>query len=97
MKARNLFIFLIMFSLLQTSTTFAEDSCPSGMRKTDFDDTNMDSYGSARRWLAAVCFFQFPGSLFFHRKVLIEPRFEVHLKAAVDAIDVLENTSKQKI
>jgi hypothetical protein len=66
------------------------------MRKTYVDDTNMISYGSARRWLAAVCFFQFPGSLFFERKVLIEPRFEVHLKAAVDAIDVVESSGEQK-
>ena len=97
MKAKSLFIFLTIFSLLFTSTISAEDSCPSGMRKTYVDDTNMVSYGSARRWLAAVCFFQFPGSLFFERKVLIEPRFEVHLKAAVDAIDVVESSGEQKI
>ena len=61
------------------------------------DDTNMVSYGSARKWLGAVCFFNFPGSLFFQRKVLIEPRFEVHLKAAVDAIEQIENASEQNV
>ena len=91
MNAKTLFIFLIIFSLLITSTKSAQDSCPSGMRKTYVDDKNMVSYGSARKWLAAVSFFQYPGSLFFQRKVLIEPRFEVHLKAAVDAIRVIEN------
>ena len=97
MKAKTFFIFLTIFSLLFTFTTSDEDSCPSGMRKTYVDDTNMASFGSARRWLAAVCFFQFPGSLFFYRRMLIEPRFEVHLKAAVDAIDVVENIGEQKI
>ena len=57
----------------------------------------MNQYGSARKWLPSVCFFQFPGSLFFSRKVLIEPRFEVHLKAAVDAIIPVENVGEQKI
>ena len=97
MKARNLFIFLIIFSLLYTSVFSVEDSCPSGMRKMYVDDTNMVSYGSARKWLGAVCFFNFPGSLFFQRKVLIEPRFEVHLKAAVDAIEQIENASEQNV
>ena len=97
MNAKSLFIFLIIFSLLITSTISAQDSCPSGMRKTYVDDKNMVSYGSARKWLAAVSFFQYPGSLFFQRKVLIEPRFEVHLKAAVDAIKVVENSGEQKI
>jgi len=97
MKARNLLIFLLTFSLLFSSTISAEDSCPSGMRKTYVDDENMNAYGSARSWLAAACFFQFPGSLFFQRKVLIEPRFEVHLKATVDPIDIVENSGEQKI
>ena len=97
MNAKTLFIFLIIFSLLITSAISAQDSCPLGMRKTYVDDKNMVSYGSARKWLAAVCFFQYPGSLFFQRKVLIEPRFEVHLKAAVDAVKVVENSGEQKI
>ena len=97
MKARNLFFFLTLFSLLYTSVFSVEDSCPSGMRKMYVDDTNMVSYGSARKWLGAVCFFNFPGSLFFQRKVLIEPRFEVHLKAAVDAIEQIENASEQNV
>ena len=96
MKARNLFIFVIIFSLL-FSSIIADDTCPDGMRKTYVDDMNMRQHGSARRWLAAVCFFQFPGSLWFSRQVLIEPNFEVHLKAAVDAIDIVESSGEQKI
>ena len=97
MKSRNLFILLFLLSLPFSSTNLAEDSCPSGMRKTYMDDLNMNEYGSARGWLGAVCFFQFPGSLFFNRQVLIEPRFEVHLKSAVNAIDVVESSGEQKI
>ena len=97
MRTRNLFLTLIFLSLFLTSFIQADDSCPSGMRKTYVDDTNMLSYGSARKWLAAVCFFQFPGSLFYNRKMLIEPRFEIHLKASVDAIDIVENSGEQKI
>ena len=97
MKARNLFIFSIIFSLLITSTTSIEDSCPAGMRKTYVDDLNMVSYGSARKKLASVCYFQLPGSLYFQRKVLIEPRFEVHLKASSGAVDYVESTDEQKI
>ena len=97
MKSRNLLRFLFLLTLLFSSTISNDDACPSGMRKTYVDDLNMDEYGSARRWLGAVCFFQFPGSLFFSRQVLIEPRFEVHLKSAVDAIDIVESSGEQKI
>ena len=97
MKSRNLLRFFFFFTILFSSTISNDDACPSGMRKTYVDDLNMDEYGSARRWLGAVCFFQFPGSLFFSRQVLIEPRFEVHLKSAVDAIDIVESSGEQKI
>ena len=97
MKARNLFIFLLIFLLLITPTISSDDSYPSGMRKTYVDDLNMVSYGSARKWLAAVCYFQLPGSLYFQHKVLIKPRFEVHLKTAVGAIDIVESSNEQKL
>ena len=96
MKKRNLFSFLLL-SFFISFTISADDSCPSGMRKTYVDDVNMQEYGSARSWLGAVCFFQFPGSLFFRRQVLIEPRFEVHLEPTVDAIDVVESSEEQNI
>ena len=90
------FFAFIIFSILFTNI-ISDDNCPSGMRKTYVDDTTMKAYGSAREWLAAVCFFHFPGSLFFTRKVLLEPRFEVHLKAQVDSLDIVENESEQKL
>ena len=98
MKTRNCFYFLFILStFLIFSWAQIEDSCPSGMRKTFVDDYNMVGYGSARPYCAAVSFFQFPGSLFFRRKVLIEPRFEVHLKATTDPIDIVENQRENKL
>ena len=98
MKTRNCFYFLIILStFLIFCWADIEDSCPAGMRKTYVDDYNMVGYGSARPYLAAVSFFQFPGSLFFKRKVLIEPRFEVHLKASTDPIDIVENQRENKL
>ena len=97
MKAINCFYFLTIISLLFLFSYQAEDMCPSGMRKLYVDDTSMTQYGAARAFLAAVAFFQFPGSLFFKRKVLIEPRFEVHLKASTDYIDIIEKAREQKI
>ena len=92
----NFFVEFILLILLSTFI-LAEDSCPNGMRKTYVDDQSMVAYGSAREWYAAVCFFQWPGSLFFKRKVLIEPRFEVHLKAALEKIETIESSVEQKV
>ena len=97
MKTRNCFYFLLILSALLLFSSAQEDSCPAGMRKTYVDDLNMVGYGAARPYMAAVAYFQFPGSLYFRRKVLIEPRFEVHLKATTDAIDVIENQREQKL
>ena len=97
MKAKiNIFVQFILLILLSTFIV-AEDSCPAGMRRTYVDDVSMIPYGSARAWYAAVCYFQWPGSLFFKRKVLIEPRFEVHLKAALEKVTTVEKTDEQKI
>ena len=91
--------FFVEFILLIILSTFilAQDSCPAGMRRTYVDDQSMIAYGSARAWYAAVCYFQWPGSLFFRRKVLIEPRFEVHLKAALEKVDTVESNVEQKV
>ena len=97
MKAKILSLFLILLFVPICSDYSAYDSCPSGMRKTYLDDLNSIAYGSAREWLGAVCFFQFPGALYYSRKVLIEPRFEVHLKASVGGIDIVESSSEQKV
>ena len=97
MKKSNCFYLLLILLSLFTINLAQTDSCPAGMRKTYVDDYNMDQYGSARRYMAAVSFFQFPGSLFFSRKVLIEPRFEVHLKASTEFIDVIESENERKI
>ena len=97
MKTRICFYYLLILSTLFFFSYGAEDSCPTGMRKLYVDDESMQQYGSARAYVAAVAYFQFPGSLFFKRKVLIEPRFEVHLKASIDPVDIVEKTREQKL
>ena len=96
-KARILFLFLIMFFSPICSDVSAYDSCPSGMRKTYLDDLNSIGSGSARGQFGTVWFYLLPGSLYYSRLVLIEPRFEVHLKASVGAIDIIESSSEQKV
>ena len=93
----NFYAQFILLFLLSTFILAAEDSCPSGMRRTYVDDQSMTQYGSARAWYGAVCYFQWPGSLFFSRKVLIEPRFEVHLKAELERVDTVESNNEQKV
>ena len=97
MKTKLFFLYLIILSSTILFSLGDEDSCPLGMRKTFVDDEIMLEYGSARKYMGAVAFFQFPGSLFFKRRVLIEPRFEVHLKASIDPVDIVEKTKEQKL
>ena len=97
MKTRICFYYLFILLALFFFSYGAEDSCPTGMRKLYVDDKTMQEYGSGRAFIAAVAYFQFPGSLFFRRKVLIEPRFEVHLKATIDPVDIVEKTREQKL
>ena len=97
MKTSNCFYLLLIFLSLFAINLAQTDSCPAGMRKTYVDDYNMNQYGAARRYMAAISFFQWPGSLFFSRKVLIEPRFEVHLKASTQYIDIIESENERKI
>ena len=97
MKTSNCFYLLLIFLSLFAINLAQSDSCPAGMRKTYVDDYNMNQYGAARKYMAAISFFQWPGSLFFSRKVLIEPRFEVHLKASTQYIDIIESENERKI
>ena len=70
MKTINYFYCLNILLLCFISSKEKDDSCPNGMRKTYVDDISMNQYGSGRAFMAAACFFQYPGSLFFKRKVL---------------------------
>ncbi len=97
MKVINCFYLIFILLLFLIFTYEVEDSCPNGMRKTYVDDESMNQYGSARTYCAALSFFQYPGSLFFKRKVLIEPRFEVHLKVNTQAIEIVEKETENKI
>ena len=97
MKTRNLFFMLVFFYAFLIAFTHADEGCPAGMRKTYVDESNMNQYGTARKSIGAVCFGDQPGSLFFSRKVLIEPRFEIHLKTVYEAITNVDKAGEQKL
>ena len=97
MKEKNFIFDLIILSIFCVFVLSADDTCPTTMRKTYADNTNLVQYGSARKDIGAIAFFEWPGSLFFNRKILIEPRFEVHLKVAADPVKVIEKQREQRL
>ena len=92
MKTNIKFSFLVLFLwMLFFQSIHADDNCPDGMRKTYLDETTALDEGAARNYVPAINFYQGNGALWYRRKVLIEPRFEVHLKASIGGIDYLES------
>ena len=81
-----LFLWILIFQMIST-----EDMCPNGMRKTYLDDSTALDEGAARNYVPAINFYEGNGALWYRRKVLIEPRFEVHLKASIEGSDFLES------
>ena len=95
MKAKQRFSFLFLFLwILIIQSIHTEDSCPNGMRKTYLDETTASEEGSARNYVPAINFYEGNGALWYRRKVLIEPRFEVHLKVSIDPVDVVESSKE---
>ena len=84
-----LFLWMLFFQLIAT-----EDMCPNGMRKTFLDETTALDEGSARNYVPAINFYEGNGALWYRRKVLIEPRFEVHLKASIEGDDYIESNKE---
>ena len=74
-----------------------QDSCPTGMRKTYLDETTATDEGSARNYVPSLNFYEGNGALWYRRKVLIEPRFEVHLKVGIKRIDIIESNKEQSL
>ena len=97
MRTKNLYLVLVFFYLFLSSFIQADEGCPAGMRKTYVDGENMDQQGTGRRATGSLAYWSEPGALHFNRKVLIEPRFEIHLKAVYDAIIPVENKGEQKV
>ena len=92
MKTNLKFSFLVLFLwMLFFQSIHADDNCPDGMRKTYLDETTALDEGAARNYVPAINFYQGNGALWYRRKVLIEPRFEVHLKASIGGIDYIES------
>ena len=92
-KKSSFLIFLLCILFIQTFC--AEDTCPEGMRRTYLDETTASDEGSARNYVPAINFYEGDGALWYRRKVLIEPRFEVHLKASIGKADIIESNKEQ--
>ena len=88
----TLILWMFIIQIIHT-----QDSCPTGMRKTYLDETTATDEGSARNYVPALNFYEGNGALWYRRKVLIEPRFEVHLKAGIKAVDIIENSKEQNL
>ena len=89
----NLLIHLLLLLFLFSYIT-AADTCPTGMRKLFLDNQSALAYGAARNEIPAVTFYEGNGALWYNRKVLIEPRFEIHLKVGLNKVNVIESTDE---
>ena len=98
MKTKTKLSFLVLFLwMIVIQAIYTDDTCPNGMRKTYLDETTASEEGAARNYVPAINFYEGAGALWYRRKVLIEPRFEVHLKAGIEAIDIIENSAEQSL
>ena len=80
----KLLLFSILISLLLSLSTVHSETCSSGMRKTYLDNTNTNIIGAARRIPLSIAYYEARGgAVWFNRRILVEPRFEVHLKVSV--------------
>ena len=86
--------FNFLFYILFIQSIYTNDNCPSGMRKTYLDETTSFDDGAGRNYVPAINFHEGIGALWYKRKILIEPRFEVHLKASIEGIDLLESNKE---
>lgn len=89
MKAKSFSFLVLVLWMLVIQTIYADDTCQSGMRKMYLDETTAYDEGSARNYVPAINFYEGSGALWYRRRVLIEPRFEVHLKAALQKAEVI--------
>ena len=97
MKAKNISFLVLFLWMFVIQTIYADDTCQSGMRKMYLDETTAYDEGSARNYVPAINFYEGSGALWYRRRVLIEPRFEVHLKAALQKAEVIESAKEQTL
>ena len=97
MKAKSFSFLVLVLWMLVIQTIYADDTCQSGMRKMYLDETTAYDEGSARNYVPAINFYEGSGALWYRRRVLIEPRFEVHLKAALQKAEVIESAKEQTL
>jgi len=97
MKAKNISFLVLFLWMFIIQSIYADDTCQSGMRKMYLDETTAYEEGTARNYVPAIDFYEGSGALWFRRRVLIEPRFEVHLKAALQKAEVIESSKEQTL
>ena len=97
MKAKNISFLVLFLWMFVIQTIYADDTCQSGMRKMYLDESTASGEGSARNYVPAINFYEGSGALWFRRRVLVEPRFEVHLKAALQKAEIIESSKEQTL
>ena len=97
MKAKSFSFLVLLLWMFIIQSIYADDTCQSGMRKMYLDETTAYEEGTARNYVPAINFYEGSGALWFRRRVLIEPRFEVHLKAAIQKAEVIESSTEQTL
>ena len=97
MKAKNISFLVLFLWMFIIQSIYADDTCQSGMRKMYLDETTAYDEGSARNYVPAINFYEGAGALWYRRRLLIEPRFEVHLKAAIKKAEIIESSKEQTL
>ena len=81
--------FLVLFVwMIFIQKIYGNETCGEGMRKMYLNETTSYNEGTATNVVPAIITFVGDGALWYKRRVLIEPRFEVYLKAAIKSTNV---------
>ena len=94
MKQKICFLFLLL-TMVIIKAIRAENSCEIGMREMYLNQTTATGEGSAKNYIPSINFYEGKGSLWYMRKILIEPRFEIHLKANLKFSEITEKREEQ--
>ena len=76
-------LFLLTLSLL-LSISFSADTCSAGMTQIYINSTSFTGFGSAQAGTGEFLLGNGNGAVWFNRRILVMPRFEMHLKASLD-------------
>ncbi|MCQ2964003.1 MAG: hypothetical protein MJ203_00325 [archaeon] len=88
-------MFFVACFLLSLQSVFADETCSSGMIKTYLDETTASAYKAARLIPLSLNFGEGSGALWYRRKMRIDPRFEIHFKASMDPVEIIEEPGER--